>query len=226
TSRIELLKKYAGLPNGKRIVVYPSAYRCPPAPVDRKLQRATWGVPEDDLVVGASGIFNLTTGADWLIDALKAPGRFGVIQPVATDPLALFLLKRLEMNSRIYVEEKRLDWRTAWAQAAAIDIGAVIYNTPAPQFQHMGTSSNRLCMFLAMGVPVIASRQDSFRFIEKFGCGILVDDSRSFSAAVDAISDRRAEMRANALRCWNDYIAASERYIQLREAITEVAARQ
>ena len=31
TSRIELLKKYAGLPEGKKIIVYPSAYRCPPA---------------------------------------------------------------------------------------------------------------------------------------------------------------------------------------------------
>jgi hypothetical protein len=76
-----------------------------------------------------------------------------------------------------------------------------------------------------MGVPVIASRQDSFRFLEKFDCGVLVDDSRSFSAAVDAIRDRRTEMRVNALRCWNEYIAASEQYVRLREAIREVAAR-
>ena len=107
-----------------------------------------------------------------------------------------------------------------------MDIGVVIYNNPAPQFQHMGTSSNRLCMFLAMGVPVIASRQDSFRFLEKFDCGILVDDSRGFSAAVDMIRDRLAEMRANALRCWKEYIRAPERYIHLREAIAEIATRQ
>jgi hypothetical protein len=223
--RIDLLKGYARLPKGKNIVVYPSAYRCPPPPVDRKLQRKAWGLPEDALVVGASGNFNLALGADWLIDALKAPGRYGVIQPLGIDPLALFLLKQLEMTSRVYVEEKRLDWRTAWAQAAAMDIGTVVYKNPAPQFQHMGTSSNRLCMFLAMGVPVIASRQDSFRFLEKFDCGILVDDSRSFSAAVDAIRDRRTEMRTNALRCWSEYIAASEQYVRLREAITELAAR-
>jgi glycosyltransferase involved in cell wall biosynthesis len=225
-SRIELLRKYARIPEDKKVVVYPSAFRCPPSPVDRKLQREAWGLPLDALVVGASGHFDLALGADWLIDALKIPGRYGVIQPVKTHPFVLFLLRRLETSSRIYIEEKRLDWRTAWAQAAAIDIGVVIYNNPAPQFQHMGISSNRLCMFLAMGVPVIASRQDSFRFIEKFGCGILVDDSRSFSAAIDAIRDRCAEMRANALRCWNDYIAASERYVQLCEAITEVAARR
>ena len=96
--RIELLKGYARLPEGKNVIVYPSAYRCPPRPVDRKLQRKAWGLPEDALVVGASGNFNLTAGADWLIDALKVPGRYGVIQPLGIDPLALFLLKRLEMS--------------------------------------------------------------------------------------------------------------------------------
>src|SRR5262249_21351221 len=201
---------------------YPSAYRCPPPPVDRKLQRETWGVPEDALVIGASGGFNLTAGVDWLIDALRVPGRHAVIQPLGADPLALFLLRRLEMNSRIYVQERRLDWRTAWAQAAAMDIGVAIYNNPAPQFQHMGTSSNRLCMFLAMGVPVIASRQDSFQFLEKFDCGILVEDSKTFSAAIDRIHDRLAEMRKNAFRCWKEYIKAPERYIQLREEITRI----
>jgi glycosyltransferase involved in cell wall biosynthesis len=176
-------------------------------------------------VVGASGSFNLTVGADWLIDALKIPGRYGIIQPLGTDPFALFLLKRLEMSSRIYIEEKRLDWRTAWAQAAAMDIGAVIYKNPAPQFQHMGTSSNRLCMFLAMGVPVIASRQDSFRFLEEFDCGILVEDSRGFTTAVDRIRDRLVEMRSNALRCYKNHITASERYIDLREAIAGIAVK-
>ncbi len=107
-----------------------------------------------------------------------------------------------------------------------MDIGAVIYRNPAPQFQHMGTSSNRLCMFLAMGVPVIASRQDSFQFLEEFDCGILIDDGRSFSSAVDRIRDRLGEMRANAVRCWKEYVAASVRYIELREAIAGVTAKQ
>ena len=135
-SRAELLKDYAHLPSSKKIIVYPSAFYCPPSPINRKLQREAWGLPADALVLGASGIFNLATGADWLIDALKVPGRYGVIQPVGTDPLALFLLRRLEMSSRLYVEAKRLDWRTTWAQAGAMDIGAVVYTNPAPQFQH------------------------------------------------------------------------------------------
>jgi glycosyltransferase involved in cell wall biosynthesis len=224
TFRIGLLKEYAGFSEGKKVIVYPGGYRDPPPPVDRKLQREIWGVPDDVLVVGASGNFNLDLGADWMIDSLKMPGRFGVILSLATDPFVLFLLERLENSSRMYVDGTHLGWRTAWAQAAAMDIGAVIYKHSGPQFQHMGTSSNRLCMFLAMGVPVIASRQDSFRFLEEFDCGILVNDSRGFSAAIDRIGERLVEMRANALRCYKEYVAPSEQYVHLREAVAQVAA--
>jgi hypothetical protein len=80
-------------------------------------------------------------------------------------------------------------------------------------------------MFLAMGVPVIASRQDSFQFLEQFGCGILVDDSRGFSTAVDSIRERLPEMRANAFRCWKDCIRTPERYIELRQAVDGVLAQ-
>jgi hypothetical protein len=224
TSRIGLLREYARLAEDKRIIVYPSAFREPPPPVDRKLQREDWGIPEDGLVLGASGNFNDGLGADWMIDALKLPGRYGVIQgrKPNSNSFELFLLKRLEVSSRIYIQEWLDDWRKIWSQAAAMDIGIVIYKNPAPQFQRMGTSSNRLCMFLGMGVPVIASRQDSFQFLEKYNCGILVDNGRDFSAAVDTIRDRLVEMRMNALRCWNGYVKSSERYVQLGEAVAGV----
>jgi hypothetical protein len=223
-SRIDLLKEYAQLAEDKKIFVYPNAFREPPPPVNRKLQRDAWGIPEDGLVLGASGNFTDGLGADWMIDALRFPGRYGVIQGIKPDfnSFALFLLKRLEVSSRIYVQEWIVDQRTIWSQAAAMDVGIAIYKYPAAQFQRMGTSSNRLCMFLAMGVPVIASRQDSFHFLEKYNCGILVDNGRDFSAAVDTIRDRLVEMRMNALRCYNEYIKPSERYVQLREAVAGV----
>jgi glycosyltransferase involved in cell wall biosynthesis len=222
TARIELLRAYAGFPERKKIIVYPSAYRCPPPPVDRKSQRQSWGVPEEAMVVGASGNFNLSVGADWVINSVKIAGRFAAIQAVGIDSFALFLLKQLELRFPMYVQEERLEWRKAWAQSAAMDVGAVIYKSPAPQFQNMGISSNRLCMFLAMGVPVIASRQDSFRFLEEFDCGILVDDAEGFSVAVDKIRDRLAQMRSNALRCYREYVTAPERYAGLREEIAKL----
>ena len=218
--RIDLQRDYAGLSQRHKVAVYPGGYREPPAAADRSKQRRTWRIPDDAVVVGASGGFNLSAGADWLIEALEAiPDLHAVLQPLGVDPLSRFLLGHLSARDRVYVEERRLDWQEAWAQAAAIDIGVVVYNNPAPQFQLMGTSSNRLCMFLAMGVPVIASRQDSFRFLEQYGCGVLVDDSAEFSAAIEQIRSRLPEMKGNAVRCWRDYVATPLRYRELVAAL-------
>jgi glycosyltransferase involved in cell wall biosynthesis len=218
--RIELQRAYANLRQDQPVIVYPGGYRNPPPPVERGRQRRIWGLPLDGLVIGASGAFNLSVGADWLVEALmKRPDVYGVIQPPGMDPLARFLLGHIAGCERIYVEPRHLAWQEAWSQAAALDIGMVVYTNPAPQFQLMGTSSNRLCMFLAMGVPVIASRQDSFRFLERYDCGVLVDDSAGFSVAIEQIRARLPDMKANALRCWREYVATPQRYQELLAAL-------
>ena len=117
----------------------------------------------------------------------------------------------------------RSGWQDAWESAVALDIGLAIYTNPAPQFQHMGTSSNRLCMFLAMGVPVIATRQASFNFIETYQCGVLVDSYDEFKAAIEHIRNNLSVMRTNCQRCLHDYIMPSDRWPRLRDAIASLA---
>ena len=97
------------------------------------------------------------------------------------------------------------------------DIGVVIYLNQAPQFQNMGISSNRLCMFLAMGVPVIVSKQASFQFVEDYDCGVMVENSEEFSVAVDKIRANISVMKKNALLCAREYIATQNRYDDLLE---------
>lgn len=224
-ARVALLRSYAGCPPGQRIIVYPGGYRVPPPPVDRAAQRRAWGIPEDALVVGASGGFNLTGGADWLVKAVIArPEMHAVIQPLGVDALSRFLLGHIQGREPVWVEPRRLDWHEAWSQAAALDIGMVVYLRKSDQFQLMGVSSNRLCMFLAMGVPVIASRQDSFRFLEDYDCGIMVDDADGFAAAVGRIRDRLPQMKRNAKRCWDEYVATPRRYRELVDAMREALA--
>lgn len=221
-ARVELQRQYADLPQDYNVAIYPGGFREPPERVNWREQRKKWGIPENAIVAGSSGGFNLTAGADWLVQALEAiPDLHAVIQPLGVDPLSSFLLGHLASRQRVYVEQERLDWRRAWAQAGAMDIGIVVYKNPAAQFQLMGTSSNRLCMFLAMGVPVVASRQDSFKFLEKYDCGILVDDSAGFSAAIDKIRSRLSDMKANAVQCWREYVATSRRYDQLVAAVRD-----
>ncbi|MFZ9752194.1 MAG: hypothetical protein ACO3B3_01360 [Cyanobium sp.] len=225
-SRVQLLRDYAGLAPAAPVVVYPGCFHQPPTPdpVLRQQLRERWGLPQDALVIASSGAFNLTAGADWLVQALQEePSLHTVIQPLAVSPLCLFLLGRIGLGQRMYLQQERLSWQEAWRSAVGLDIGLAIYTNPAPQFQHMGTSSNRLCMFLAMGVPVIATRQPSFSFIEDYDCGVLVETYEEFLAAIREIASRLPQMRDNCRHCFHDYIMPSDRFPRLRQAIAALS---
>jgi len=228
-SRVDLLRRYAGLPDDRRIIVYPGCFRNPPErdPSLRRQLRQSWGIPEQALTLAISGSFNLSTGADWLIDALlDDPDLHAAIQPLGVDPFGMYLLRSLRLGSRLHIENRRLSWQEAWRSAVGYDIGLAIYRNPAPQFQHMGTSSNRLCMYIAMGVPVVASRQDSFRFLEDHGCGILVDDASQFHQAVRHLGADLETRRQNCLRCFHDHIRPMDRYRDLVAAIASLESRR
>jgi hypothetical protein len=73
-----------------------------------------------------------------------------------------------------------------------------------------------------MGVPVIATRQPSFRFIEDYNCGVLVENYAQFLAAIHHISAHLPAMRENCHRCFHEYIMPPDRYPRLREAIASL----
>ncbi len=219
-SRISLVSDYAGRQGN--VIVYPGAFRDPPAS-ERDAQRRKRGFDDSALVLGLSGGVNQTSGFHWALDCLDVvPQLQLLIQAVNLSPMETHLLNAHRNARRMFIESGRLGWREAWASAAACDIGLAVYLNQAPQFQHMGIASNRLCMFLAMGVPVIASRQPSFEFIERYDCGVLVDGPEAMAAAVERISQRLPQMRANALTCAREYIRAGERWLELRDALARV----
>ena len=215
-ARISLQKEYANLKSDADVIVYPGCFKYPTTAVSSKIQRQSWGVPERALVLSYSGGFNMSGGADWLLGTVAGNDNlFLVLQPMKLDDMTNFLLHRIACAERIFIEEKRLEWRDAWASMGGIDIGVVIYRNTAPQFQNMGISSNKLCMYLAMGVPVIALKQESFYFIEDYKCGILVDTEEEFREAIDVIGENLEIMKKNALQCAKEYIAADKRYAML-----------
>ena len=221
-SRISLQREYANLSIGHKIIIYPGCFRTPPEPGNRIELRKKWGIPKNALLIVASGGFNLTSGVDWLIESLQSiKDIYVVIQPLGIEPLARFLLSKVEGKERLYVEKSRLTWKEAWSSMAAADIGIAVYLNKAPQFQNMGTCSNRLCMALAMGVPVITSRQPSFQFVEKYDCGVMVSSQNEFIKAIEIIWNKLDQMKRNALRCSNEFIDAQGKYEILVKTLRE-----
>lgn len=219
-SRISVLREYIGLSDSQPVIVYPGCFREPPPPADRAALRKAWGFPSDGLVITSSGGFNSDTGGEWLINAVQARSDlYLLIQPLGLDRLSRFLISQCRASERICVDDQRLGYRGTWATMAGVDIGMVFYFHPGPQFGNMGVSSNRLCMFLSMGVPVIASRQPSFEFLEQYECGVLVEDENEVVDAISAIEKRLPEMKTNALRCVREYIDPAGKYEGLKAAL-------
>ena len=226
SERVELQRDYAGLREDQEIIVYPGAFREPPVPAERAQVRATRGIPQDALLMCYSGTYNHGNGGLWIAEVLSTVPEVHVWgQMLHPDPLVRGLLQHLRGAERLHLESARLGWHEAWSVSGAADIGMVVYLQDGPQFQNMGIASNRLCMFLAMGVPVIASRQPSFEFIEHHDCGVLVEGTQAIPAAVERIASRLEVMRANALTCAHSYIRSSERYIELRSAMARTLLR-
>jgi glycosyltransferase involved in cell wall biosynthesis len=224
--RIALQRDYAGMAPDNVMQVYPGCFRSPPAPGDRAALRATRGLPADALVICYSGMMSHGNGGLWIAEILRrCPSVWVWGQIVNLDPLSRGLLDQVQGRERLVLEPERLSWQEAWSSMAAADIGLVAYLQDAPQYRHMGIASNRLCMFLAMGVPVIASRQPSFEFIERYDCGVLIDNEQEVALAVDRITARLDLMRGNARRCAAEYIRAPQRWIELRDRISAAIAR-
>lgn len=219
-ARIDLQREYAGLSDEHEIIVYPGCFRQTPKPGDRARLRAARGIPTDGLVLAYSGTFGYLLGAKWMLAALDAHKELHVMAQCGDlEPLTGLLLRRTRCGERLHVEAGYLSWNEAWVSMAAADIGMVVYHHRGRQFQSMGTSSNRLCMYLAMGLPVIASRQRSFQFLEKYDCGVLVDTEEEFVAAIDVVRRRLPEMRANALTCSQEHVDSAGKYELLRATL-------
>lgn len=224
-ARLDLLRDYASLPQQARLIVYPGCYHKPPTPpAEHRLQlRRQWGIPEEAFVLGASGHFNLELGADLLLDAVAAdPSLYAVIQPVGYNPFERYMLDHIAKTAKMHVESKLMTWQESWESAVALDVGMAFYRNQGAQFQKMGISSNRLCMFLAMGVPVIGNRQPSYEFLERFGCGLMVSDGHEFRQALDYVRRNLAAMRQACRTCFEEYIMPPGRYAGLSQAIAAV----
>ena len=224
-ARLDLLRRYASLRSDARLIVYPGCYHNPPTPpADHRRQlRQKWGLPEDAFVVGASGRFNLELGADLLFEALaNDPTIHALIQPLGYSQYERFLVNYIARRSNVCVEPEELGWRQSWLSAVGVDVGMAFYRHQGSQFQRMGISSNRLCMFLAMGVPVIGNRQPSYEFLERFGCGLMVADAKEFGQAVDYVRRNQEAMRKACAVCFEEYIMPPSRLQNLSNAIADV----
>lgn len=190
--RIPLQREYAGLPENHEFFEVSSCFATPydgPRP------------EHEGFVLSATGAFTPWNGAHWLV---PLAGRIRILVQTGgrPDPVTDAFLSRTEGFD---YRPERVGWREAAAITAGADASFVCYLSPFPEFQAMGVSSQKLCTSLWLGIPVIATRQPSFAFLEEYGAGILIDSQDELPAAIE-----RVRFLTGAKRAVDEYIQPEE----------------
>ena len=212
--RIPLQREYASLPPDHEFASYPCCYALPYRGRSREEARRALGIGADDFVLSFTGTFTANNGAQWVVRLLDSmPDVRLLVQPGGhTDPVTDALLAR---DPRILHLPARLSWKESMEVTVAADAALVFYLSPKPQFQLMGVSSQKLCTALWLGMPVIATRQESFRFLEEYGCGELIDGEEQLASAVERVRASRGSYAPNTRRAIADYIRPADKMADL-----------
>lgn len=209
--RVPLQREYANLPESHEFFVMPSAYAfdLPAAP------------PADSFTISFTGAFTPYNGGDWAVRLLDAiPDARLLIQPGGSaDPVLDALLARLPRATYL---PQRLGFVESMHLTAPAHVGLVLYLSPQAQFQKMGISSQKLCTYLALGIPVVATRQESFEFIERYHCGVLISSEAELRDAVLKIRADRESYARNTKRAIDEYIRPVEKVRLLAERFRRV----
>jgi glycosyltransferase involved in cell wall biosynthesis len=218
--RIPLQREYAGLPSSHEFIQYPCCYADPYAGPSHAEARRGLGVGDDDFLLSCTGSFTSWNGAQWIVPLACRDGLRVLVQTAgAREPVIDALLAR---SDGILHRPERLGFREAAELTVAADASFVGYLSPFPQFRFMGVSSQKLCTSLWLGVPVIATRQESFAFVEDLGCGVLIDAEEELPAAIARIRHDREGYAARAKAAVAAYIRPPERLEALAERFRKV----
>jgi hypothetical protein len=218
--RIPLQREYADLPADHEFVQYPCCYADPYAGPSREEVRGALGVADDELLLSCTGSFTSWNGAQWIVPLAGRDGLRVLVQTAgAREPVTDALLAR---TPGVLYHPERLGFREAAELTVAADVSFVGYLSPFPQFRHMGVSSQKLCTSLWLGVPAIATRQESFAFVEDLGCGVLIDHEDELPAAIARIRADREGYSARAKTAVGAYVRPAERLEALAERFRRV----
>jgi len=225
--RIKLQRQYAGLDDTHDFVQYPCCFQNKEYLHDADYWKKKLALKKDSLVLSLSGLTNASTGAHWVINTLdKFPSYWQVIvQPGCQfDPLMHALFRRLSRDEQIiYISGRMSSFVEAMSLNQVADIGLVFYLSSKPQFQEMGVSSNKLCMYLQMGKPVIVNKQASFRFLEEFGAGIRIENESDLFEAIVEIEKHYTQYSQAAYECYESYIQPQKHFERLKNAFLSVS---
>lgn len=125
-------------------------------------------------------------------------------------------LKGTEGNPNVIIHNNPVSVKDLDKLVASADIGIAWYNREflGHRAEIMGLAAGKIGQYLKCGVPVIVQNIPSIReYVEKYQCGICVDQFSEIESAADEILTHRAAYSKNAILCYNE-LWHLDRYFQ------------
>jgi glycosyltransferase involved in cell wall biosynthesis len=130
---------------------------------------------------------------------------FHTSHKVDDDPYFIKMIG-LDYNGRVLFSTTPVDTSELDNLVRSASIGLAIYSKSILGYRAelMGLAAGKLGNYLKCGLPVIASDLVSFKYIEKYECGILVKDESEIAEAIKTIESGYKKFSENALKCYRD----------------------
>jgi len=115
---------------------------------------------------------------------------------------------------------------------ASADIGVALYYAPfdspdrGANIIHMGLSSGKLATYLQVGLPVIVSDLPTLRFIENYGCGLLVSNAEAVVPAIRRVLGDYDTFAANAIRCYQELYDFASKFNEVLRRLETLTAKK
>jgi glycosyltransferase involved in cell wall biosynthesis len=224
--RAPLQREYAGLgTKPHRFVSYPCCYAEPYRGRSREEARRALGIADDETVLAFTGSFTELNGAQWLIRLIeRTPPNVRVLVQTGgrPDPVTDALLTHLDHQGRVLYRPDRVEWLEAPEITIAADVSCVFYLTSLPDFQNLGASSQKLCTSLWIGVPVLATCQPSFTFIDDLQCGVTFSGEEQLDAALARLTADRHRFAANTAHAVTTHLRPADHLREVTDALRMV----
>jgi len=226
--RIPLQRVHAGLSPRHPFSVYPCCFSEAYRGGGRDEMRRQLGISVSDLVLAFAAELTESNGADWAFDLLDQTdeGFRLLLSPAGrSNAVERAILHELAKTGKVIFFPDRVSFLESAERLVAADAALIVYRSSKPQFQCVGTSSQRLCAALWVGVPVIALTQPSFAFVEKLDCGVLIREPGELREALERVRSRREAMVEGTRRALTEHVRAEERLAQLTVAFHAILSR-
>lgn len=108
--------------------------------------------------------------------------------------------------SKIKLSLNPLDNETLDKMIASCHIGLALYSKELLGYRAelMGLAGGKIGNYLKCGIPVIASRMPSLKYLEEYGAGILIDDESEIPSVAARIMEKYSEYKQHAYECYNN----------------------